>query len=458
MAKSSKSTGASSTRKSTAKSAPEKASEKAPDAPAQSAAPKTDAPKTDVVKPAAAKSPSTAQTPPKDQPVKTQMPKLGASKTDVPKPDAAKSEPSKSEPAKAASAAKPTASAAAQTAKPAEPEKPKDPVKPAEVKPAEPAAKPTPKPAPSPQAAPEKPRSVFFPMLLGGVIAGGIGYLAADYHLLTGNDDLTALQSQLAAQQTTLQDQAQRIENLNTAAPDTSADLAPITEALSALESRIADLETRPAAADPSGEAGDYAAELAALKQSVEQQQSEIEGLLGNARSVEEATKQAAQASAAQAALAKLRSAIDAGQPFEAEVQTLQDTLPNALPDALAAQSAQGVPTLASLQSGYPDAARAALGAARTTGEDGEPEGFSGFLRRQLGARSVAPREGNDPDAILSRAEQAVKEGRLADALAETNALPEASKAAMGDWLAGAQARADALQAADELGNSLSAE
>jgi hypothetical protein len=47
----------------------------------------------------------------------------------------------------------------------------------------------------------------------------------------------------------------------------------------------------------------------------------------------------------------------------------------------------------------------------------------------------------------LSRAEAAIKAGRVADALAELEALPEVARAEMTDWTARATQRADVLDA-----------
>jgi hypothetical protein len=77
------------------------------------------------------------------------------------------------------------------------------------------------------------------------------------------------------------------------------------------------------------------------------------------------------------------------------------------------------------------------------------------FLRAQLGVRSLEPREGDDADAILSRAEAALAEGRLGDALAEIETLPEGARAAMSGWAAEATARRDALAAAEALSAEL---
>jgi hypothetical protein len=142
-------------------------------------------------------------------------------------------------------------------------------------------------------------------------------------------------------------------------------------------------------------------------------------------------------------ALTSVRAALDAGEPFEAALADLR-TAGAEVPDTLTQHAAEGVPTLAALRETFPDAARAALEAARDQGllEDGS--GVLGFLRGQLSIRSVTPREGDDPDAVLSRAESAVSRGDLASALAQIDSLPEPVRAAMADWVAQARTRAEA--------------
>ncbi len=70
---------------------------------------------------------------------------------------------------------------------------------------------------------------------------------------------------------------------------------------------------------------------------------------------------------------------------------------------------------------------------------------LTGFLRAQLGMRSLRPREGNEPEAILARAEAALQEGDLARALAELDSLPPAGLEAMASWRAKAEQRLAAL-------------
>ena len=83
--------------------------------------------------------------------------------------------------------------------------------------------------------------------------------------------------------------------------------------------------------------------------------------------------------------------------------------------------------------------------------EDGWGDRLVDFLAAQTGARPLTPLEGDTPDAILSRAEFALSEGRVTTALTELDALDSAVKAPLDPWISQAQAHlsaAAALQAA----------
>jgi hypothetical protein len=110
------------------------------------------------------------------------------------------------------------------------------------------------------------------------------------------------------------------------------------------------------------------------------------------------------------------------------------------------------------LQSEFPDQARIALATARASNVEDGQQGLGGFLKRSLGVRSVAPREGDDPDAVLSRAEAEIRSGDLAATLNELDTLPEEAQAAIADWRAAADARLAARSAADALAQRLTAD
>ena len=151
-----------------------------------------------------------------------------------------------------------------------------------------------------------------------------------------------------------------------------------------------------------------------------------------------------ARAASIRAALNRLATAVETGAPFG---DALSDIGITDLPIALMDAAENGVATTAQLIEAFPIAARLALSTARAEGVSDDAVGFGGFLRSQFEVRSTSPQEGASPDAILSRAEAAIKEGLVADALAELKALPEVSRAEMTDWTARATQRSNALDA-----------
>ena len=313
----------------------------------------------------------------------------------------------------------------------------------------------------TPVAEPEKRGSVFWPMLFGGIIAGGIGFAVAEYDLLeqAGLRPAETSQSNLTDTIAAQEARIKALEETDPApAPSDDAALQEVQALVAELATRVDDLGNRPATEAPAPvDTSAFEKELAALQSSVETQRDEIQRLLDNALSVEEATAQAAQAATLQSALGRIVSAVTTGQPFEAEIADLQANGIQDVPPALADTAATGVVTAANLQDRFPDAARASLAAARAASPDVDGGGIGGFFKQQLGARSVAPRDGDDPDAILSRAEAAMRDGRLADALAEVKALPPEAQEPLSEWLSDAQARHDAQDAVQTLTQRLTA-
>lgn len=316
-------------------------------------------------------------------------------------------------------------------------------------------------------------RSVFFPAVLGGLVAAAIGYVAGNSGLLDAylpGSAQTEAQSEIVAE---LRVQIAALEerlNAQPGEPDLSgitetllAEIATQTERLdladSSLSSRVEDLQSQiteigqlSIESGASQEAiAAYERELAAVQDALAQQRSEVENMIAEAAQIEAEASASAQFAQAQAAATRLFAALDTSAPFQAEVTELQ-SLGVTVPEALAT-SAEGLTSLGSLQADYPGVARSALSAARA--EDGGSTGIGGFLQRQLGARSVTPRDGDDPDAVLSRAESALTGGDLDTALAELATLPDVSQAIFADWLAAAAARRDALNAANDLAQSL---
>ncbi|MGP9804711.1 hypothetical protein [Paracoccus sp. NSM] len=373
---------------------------------------------------------------------------------------------------------------------------PRDAARPAGAAPTSPTpTPPAPKAAESPKAAPAPRRGGFLPLALGGAVAAGLGAAAAIWalpHLPPEWRPATA-PAPAASQQAPAVDEAALIAAAEAAARDAAraaaldalaqapqpeaaeaGDLpADLAARLEALEQAAAQQPDAPEGADPEALAAlrtrldeqqarldELAARPAfdpeaasAVQAQIEEAAAEAEQRLAAAQAEADALQQAAAESTrraeAVAAIAALQAALDEGiTPDQA-----RDTLAAAGLDAPQAL-ATPVPSLAQLQAGFPEAARAALRASLTAAS-AERQGnlVTNFLRAQTGARSVTPREGDDPDAILSRADAALQAGRVADALAQIAALPEPALAApaMAEWRAEAEAHANAQAALSDL-------
>ncbi|MCV3269974.1 COG4223 family protein [Roseobacter sinensis] len=315
---------------------------------------------------------------------------------------------------------------------------------------------------PPPPAAPQRTTS-FWPAVFGGIVAALLGFIAGRGDMLDAylpgaaapepvdlaplNSELAALSERLGALETAETPEMPEIPDLSADLGGLSQSLASVETALQSVTTRLEELEARPVA-DPVAPPPDNSEELAALQSSIE----ELE-----ARLAEEDARASAEAERilARAALTRVITAVETGEAFEPALGALEEVTPVEVPEALRTAALEGVPTVSALRESFPEAARAALAAARAEVPESEVDGLGGFLRRQLSARSVTPREGSDPDAVLSRAEAALRAGDLDAALAETEALPDAAKTAMQDWLAGATARKAAGDAAKALSDSL---
>ncbi len=325
-------------------------------------------------------------------------------------------------------------------------------------------------------------KSTVVPMLFGGLLAGLIGFIAAWY--IWGRDgsaaELTArvdaqaevlegvqaaVESKASAEAVTLLDG--RIATLESApAADTSeteTTIANQAEALAAISARIEALEKAPVegSSDEASQAAlaAYGREVEALRKEVSEQMSQMNAALEAAKETEaQAAARQEEAAAAAARAAEQRALLDVQQALETGVpysEALGRISSAEIPEGLASPATEGVPTLDSLKSGFPAAAREALKVSRaeTAGEDGG--GFGSWLTRQVGARSLEPKEGGDPDAVLSRAEAALNTGALATALEEIAALPPSGQDAMADWAAQARIRNDAVTGAESLSATL---
>lgn len=345
---------------------------------------------------------------------------------------------------------------------------------------------------PTPSIAPvvrEEPRRggaalPFGGMIVGGLFAGAIGFAAAQAFVPGswpfGSDPgpdpvqeaLNAQSEQIATLQSTIDEQSVTISALqgDTSVEDlggalradivaTQNRIEDLAATVSGYEARITALEKMPQG--DSAEAAETAAaayerELASIRSMLETELEKLRAEQADAEELQASAAQAAQAATGRAALSRIMAALDSGQPFEDALFDLTTATGAEAPDALAAVAGDGVPTLGSLQESFPDVAREALDLSlRAMVEAGEIGRGEAFLRTQLGTRSLEPQEGDDPDAILSRAEFALNNGRIAEALDELSVMPDAAQPAMTDWIDRAETRLAALEAGSALAQDL---
>ena len=299
-------------------------------------------------------------------------------------------------------------------------------------------------------------------------IEESLGNVADTATLEAVGDRLAALEDGLAG----LSEAASASGTQEEAAPAVDAATADAVGAVESITSenaeRLAALETEIAAlpdglGDVPGEIDGLRSDLGEVQDSVasveervasaQQAIDEVRASVQSAQDAVEAERLALEAAAeeeartlrAEAALTGIRAAIDTGEPLTEPLASYAEATGNDVPDALSGIAEDGAPTLGSLQSAFDAAARNAIAVAPA-----EP-GPAGFLRAQIGLRSLSEREGDGVDAVLSRAQARLQEGDLSAAVEAASTLEGRPAEAMEDWLARARTRLAATQAADGL-------
>jgi hypothetical protein len=303
-------------------------------------------------------------------------------------------------------------------------------------------------------------KSPLGPMILGGAVCAVLGFGAA---VLTQQSSPLWPQDPAVAELTAKTDGA--VADLQTqidaiaarpAGDVMQSDLTPMRDAvaqLSGLEQTIADLAGRVSALEqatieaaiPDDLIAKYRSEVESISALLESQRGELNTFMQDAKAKADQAAEIAKNTLAGGALDRIATALDTGSEFVQAMQDYEQAIGAAAPDALASLAADGVVTLQVLSQDYADVARAALAAARAEMDQGQGMAkVTNFLKNQFNARSVVPKSGDDPDAVLSRAEQALRDGDLAAAMDEISKLGPRAQATMSDWIAAAQARLDA--------------
>ena len=338
----------------------------------------------------------------------------------------------------------------------------------------------------------EKQNSSIYLMLIGGIISSAFGFGAAYYlftsNILTNGVTIKDVQSELSInisgnangisqnaktngdQDTQLNNIIAKLETHDDHFEALSGSLASMTnlsETVDALNARVdsiemlaADisqlmrkLEKRPVAATLSDEIIDaYNSEVNRLLETMAAQRKEVETLLHEANTKKAQASEVARNTQANLTFNAIQTAFNAGKSFAKELDEFSKLTNAPIPTKLQKISGEGVPRLETLTDTFPEAARAAISAERSENSyDGTAQSLLGFIKSQLQARSVTPKEGTDADAVLSRAEAALRDGQLENAVEELQALQSPAKEAMAEWQAEAQQRLNLVGALKSL-------
>ncbi|ODA67933.1 Mitochondrial inner membrane protein [Methyloligella halotolerans] len=216
--------------------------------------------------------------------------------------------------------------------------------------------------------------------------------------------------------------------------------VADLRQQIDGLKSEVATLSQTQAkvnAADAVGEA-----DLDAVKTRV----AKLEDQLPDISSAVKQSASEARSAAMTASLADLRTAVQSGGPYKSELDEFKGIAPASTElTPLPAHAADGIATMPELITAFEPARDKAL----ATEVEPAEEGFFDTLLSSAGSvvkvrRLDGAGKGNSTEAILTRARAALDEGDLAKAISEVESLKSEPKQAMEDWLAAAQARADA--------------
>ena len=326
----------------------------------------------------------------------------------------------------------------------------------------------------SPEGAETKPQSFLIPMSLGGLCAGAIGFgFAILLNYFNQNDERSSLlldqkethdqiislsetvseMRKMGSSANFLEEQGTLRRSLSKLSSVIMARSSTQEKEITALKERVYFLENRPLKGVGSAnvsqsyerELTQLRAEIAAVANKAAYESAQAQA---KATRLEFAGQTTSQENVAASALIGIEEAISKGIGYSALLEELRVGLGRNLPEALSKNAQLGVVSLNMLQDQFPKLARVSLQAART---EGNGTGFGAFLRAQLGFRSLFPREGTSPDAILSRAEASVAVGNLQVALIELIDLHKSGQLVLQDWSERARARLSVLNALSEL-------
>lgn len=291
------------------------------------------------------------------------------------------------------------------------------------------------------EAVPQKP-----PTNSGALAAGILGGLVTliGFGVLQYAGYIPALGPDRGASSTELtfssEIQALRDQVAGLQAPSAAVDIAPLESRLAALEQKAPDGGGAPAAEVTAlqAEVTNLTKEIAALKSGLaEAQQSATAARAELASRIETAEQKLNEPAndiqvAKAVAVTALKTAIDRGGPFLAELDALRSVAPDeAAVTGLAQDATTGVATRADLRGDFTTVADTMLDTLH------QPDPNEGIFDRLVSSamsgirvRPVGSVEGDTPEAVIARIEDKLNNGDLKGAALEWDALPAPAKTA----------------------------
>lgn len=320
-------------------------------------------------------------------------------------------------------------------------------------------------------------RTQFGVLIAGGIFAVAIGFGAAiglyQYGVLITptlpneaqidigasiskqNEQFSELEKRVSSVQSKLEllisragagNTSEKIDLLGEEFNQFATELETVNLQLAKLSKRTDDLENRPVLqAVPEDIIEKHSKELETLQATLTQQREQVQAVMQEAEAKEAIAKKAALEARIFSAASRLSTAVKNGSNYADALVDFEAASELKVPDVLRKYAQTGFVTKEQLIEQFPIAARLAVNSARSEGQDAQGKTFADYLKTQLKARSVVPREGMSADAILSRAEAAVKDDRLTDALSELEALDLTARNQMNDWVSQAEERLAAV-------------
>ena len=273
--------------------------------------------------------------------------------------------------------------------------------------------------------------------ILGGLIAlAGAGVLQYAGYVPAPGPEQPGTEQNLASEIEAIK------AELQAQAPAATVDVAPLENRIAALEQ--AAREPGAAAADApeikaleaevanlTNEMADLKTELAEARQAADAARAELAGRIDQAeQKLNEPANDIEMAKAV--AVTALKTAIDRGGPFLAELDALRSIAPeDPVVKELADVAATGVPTRTELRESFRPAADAMLDALhRPDPDQGIFDRLVSSAMSGIRVRPVGSVEGDTPEAVIARIEDKLDNGDLKGASLEWDSLPEAAKSA----------------------------